>query len=98
MHVVTPPNATEGTQVNVTCIADGEPNRYTYRWQHKWGEIILQEFDNVETSSEPAVLTLENVTFEDSGTYRCLVENGIPDRNGNIMKSGSAEFIIQGTK
>ncbi|XP_029646430.2 synaptogenesis protein syg-2 isoform X2 [Octopus sinensis] len=95
VQVVTPPNATEGTQVNLTCVADGEPNRYTYRWQHKWGEIILQEFDNVETSSEPAVLTLENVTFEDGGTYRCLVENGIPDRNGNIMKSGSAEFIIQ---
>lgn len=89
-------NATDGDQVNLTCVADGQPQTYTYRWQHLWGEMVIREFPESEYIPGHSVLTLDNITYEDSGTYRCLADNGIPDRLGDKTQSGVGDFLVKG--
>lgn len=89
-------NATDGDQVNLTCVADGQPQTYTYKWQHLWGEMVIREFPESEYIPGHSVLTLDNITYEDSGTYRCLADNGIPDRLGDKTQSGVGDFLVKG--
>merc|ERR1712142_993177 len=88
-------NATEGEQADLTCIADGQPRTYTYKWQHLWGEMVIREFPESEYIPEPSILQLDNLTYEDSGTYRCLADNGIPDRLGDGTQSGVGDFFVK---
>lgn len=88
-------NATDGDQVNLTCVADGQPQTYTYKWQHLWGEMVIREFPESEYIPGHSVLTLDNITYEDSGTYRCLADNGIPDRLGDKTQSGVGDFLVK---
>ena len=90
-------NASEGEQAELTCIADGQPRTYTYKWQHLWGEMVIREFPESEYIPEPSILSLDNITYEDSGTYRCLADNGIPDRLGDKTQSGVGDFFVKGT-
>ena len=103
---VDPPSAVVNGQ-NVTSVADslsidclatnGNPNNYTFSpWQHRWHDQnnILREMASTNIENNKAILKLENLTFQDSGYYKCFVSNGIGILDDNEYMAADEVFLF----
>lgn len=83
----------EGDNMAVRCNATGKPVSYVFtNLTQNWNGLILKIFD-INQNGE-AVVT--SSTIQDSGNYTCYVNNGIPDKTGQIQQSATAEVLIKG--
>ncbi|XP_021347373.1 neural cell adhesion molecule 2-like isoform X2 [Mizuhopecten yessoensis] len=90
-------SATEhDTHLVMTCNASGVPNVYTYGvWTHMYGTTLVRTLTgDVRTGGR--TLTLASVSYQDSGTYTCQVQNFIRGRDGQLKQTGSAVFDVRG--
>ncbi|XP_033758957.1 neural cell adhesion molecule 2-like [Pecten maximus] len=91
-----PEQTTENaTHVQLRCIARSLPAS-KFKWTHWIGtEFIRETFDNVTDKQLTSTLTLNKVTYQDMGTYRCEAENGFKGRDGQLVYSQSAVVNIR---
>ena len=75
--------ATIGTTVILTCNATGADN-LTYQW-------IRMGSGNIDTGVSTKTLTIDNVSIDDSGKYRCIVSS-----DGATVTSGCGALTILG--
>ncbi|KAJ8307742.1 hypothetical protein KUTeg_014713 [Tegillarca granosa] len=90
-------NTTENaTSVVFTCnVADGFPTNYTYRgWNQYIGNTLVRSFTDFTgmLSDSNRKLTIPKVTFKDTGTYHCVVENGFHGRQTDVLQQGFSYF------
>ncbi|KAJ8307697.1 hypothetical protein KUTeg_014747 [Tegillarca granosa] len=92
-------NASENTtNVVFTCNADGFPTNYTYHgWNHYIGNTLVRAYTEFTTmlSDSNRKITIPKVTFKDTGTYHCVVENGFHGRQTNVLQQGSSYFDVR---
>ena len=68
---------TEGDTVNITCTAEGEPGLITFnKWSHS-GDFVNDRSIAGEKYNNTSHLILHNISYVDTGTYKCHAENGI---------------------
>ena len=73
-------SASENVSLNCQAIS-GNPDNYSFsQWQHRWpaqSGNILRVVKSTIVEQNQATVKLEDVTYQDSGYYKCLVSNGI---------------------
>lgn len=106
MFYVDPPSAVVSGEnvtslvesLSVDCLANsGNPNNYTFSpWQHRWPvqSSILRELESTNVDNNKATLKLENLTFQDSGYYKCSVSNGIGTPDNSDYRAEEELFIL----
>ena len=82
------------------CSAKGEPQKYTFS---KWiqyapdGRTKVKEYDSSRIEGGNAYLTLSSVSYMNSGTYYCIVSNGIEDyTTGNVTATNNTFQTVTG--
>ncbi|KAL5019949.1 hypothetical protein ScPMuIL_002841 [Solemya velum] len=98
---VTYNNATENAaDVVITCLAAGEPQSYIFSpWTHigSDGHTIIRQLIGQQTGGTLKLTLQSPVTYEDSGYYRCTVNNGVVGLSSHIDQTDtSGYFIVQG--
>ena len=106
MFYVDPPSAVVSGEnvtslvesLSVDCLTNsGNPNNYTFSpWQHRWPvqSSILRELKSTNVDNNKATLKLENLTFQDSGYYKCSVSNGIGTADNSDYRAEEELFIL----
>ncbi|KAL5018633.1 hypothetical protein ScPMuIL_004355 [Solemya velum] len=99
---VTYTNVTEGeTGVVMTCEVTGEPPTYDFSpWKHigpdKHTEI--RQLPGKQNGSQFTLTLNASITYEDSGYYTCIVNNGIKGRSQQINQTKlSGYFGVEGS-
>ena len=89
--------------VSLDCLSiNGNPDNYTFSlWQHRWPvqSNILRELESTKLNVEndKVTLKLENLSFQDSGYYKCSVSNGIgTPGNSDYMAEEEVFIFIKG--
>ena len=77
--------AAVGTTVTLTCNASGTDN-LKYQWMRKGNEPIISQAMGANTNS----LTINNVTVDDSGKYKCAVSSG----NATVVSKCGALSVV----
>ncbi|KAL5011557.1 hypothetical protein ScPMuIL_010108 [Solemya velum] len=95
--IVTYTNVTANdTGVVFACFPKGEPQTYTFSpWTHIGpdGHTVIRQLP-AETNGG---LTLPgSVTYEDSGYYRCTVNNSVTGRSSQLDQTGQSGYFIVG--
>ena len=84
--------------LSINCLANsGNPSNYTFsHWQHKWHSQTnsLREIESTTIENNKAILQLENITFKDSGYYKCFVSNGIGTSSDNNYVATDEMFLF----
>ncbi|KAJ8311026.1 hypothetical protein KUTeg_011422 [Tegillarca granosa] len=92
-------NTTENaTNAEFTCDADGFPTNYTYHgWYQYIGSTLVRSYTDFTgmLSDSNRKITIPRVTFKDTGTYHCVVENGFHGRKPNVFQQGSSYFDVR---
>ncbi|KAJ8316433.1 hypothetical protein KUTeg_006447 [Tegillarca granosa] len=92
-------NKTENdTNAEFTCNADGFPTNYTYHgWNQYIGNALVRSYTDFTgmLSESNRKLTINKVTFEDTGSYHCVVENGFHGRKADVLQQGSSYFDVK---
>lgn len=74
-----------GTNVNLTCISDGNPTP-TFKWKFNSSNVLIGERHSFTPDNR--TLILKNIIFNDSGIYSCfasnLVDGEIREMSSNI--------------
>ncbi|VDI79600.1 Hypothetical predicted protein [Mytilus galloprovincialis] len=82
------------------CNATGMPKTYTYTgWEQTYNDIVIRSSYQLAsfTSSDNRSVTLSHLSYQDSGNYTCSVNNGVPDRNGELRKFGKEQLHVKGS-
>lgn len=96
MHIDTKKKENED-DINFVCNATGNPNNYTYTgWEQTYNDVVIRTSSQLTTGDDIKSLSLKETSFVDSGNYTCFVNNGVPDRNGNIRQFGRTQLNIKG--
>ncbi|XP_053388184.1 uncharacterized protein LOC128551359 [Mercenaria mercenaria] len=82
----------EDTSLLISCKATGRPNRYTYTSMFQTLGAV-----SIPNTHLPAngIIDIKNLKIKDSGTYTCLVNNGIADRNNKLDQTGNVTVVIK---
>ncbi|KAK3598074.1 hypothetical protein CHS0354_032109, partial [Potamilus streckersoni] len=73
-----------GSTAVLMCTPQGNPPQYTFHpWIHMVGQTEIRRLNGINTSRF-STLTLSNISIQDMGTYRCIVDNSITGPNGQI--------------
>ena len=86
---------TDKIAADVRCQAKGVPANYTYiRWEHTWPghTSVLRTFPGSES------FRLGWLTYQDSGYYTCVVENGVQASQNPGAGKGTAYLLVEGTR
>ncbi|XP_060600888.1 hemicentin-1-like [Ruditapes philippinarum] len=79
-------NPTENNILTVKCEPKGRPAYYHISSiVHKWGDVVISKVQNPTNG----VIEVQNAQLQDSGTYICVANNGIRDRNQKLDQSGN---------
>ncbi|XP_061169764.1 titin-like isoform X2 [Saccostrea echinata] len=87
--------------VTFTCeiSEDGLPRNYSeLYWQHWIGKKMIRELhsdNSLNPSSTRYTLSLTSVTYNDSGSYVCLLGNGIANLKGEINQTAMVDLVVQ---
>lgn len=88
-------NTAESTKrVTLKCHAFGDPETQEFaKWEHrsKLGKHI-RYLENTQNGT----LVLEKHNYQNSGIYKCSVNNGIPNMNGELDPEGFAMVNYEG--
>lgn len=84
---------TENDTLEIVCQADGHPSTYKYSpIVQSWNGIDIRR----ETVTGNGFIRVSRVQLQDSGTYTCMVNNGISDRNQQLEQIGKQNISIKG--
>lgn len=88
---------TRGVRLFCEIVTDGNPAKYSnLTWQHWIGNTFIRNLDpdNLPNNSPIKIisLTMQSISFNDFGTYNCLMRNGV---GGNIVQSASTELVVE---
>ncbi|KAL3887594.1 hypothetical protein ACJMK2_027533, partial [Sinanodonta woodiana] len=88
------------TVVNYTavlmCVPQGNPPHYTFHpWIHRVGLTEIRKLDGVNTVNN-STLKLSNISIQDTGTYTCNVDNGVPGLDRQVNQTGYKDVDVQG--
>ncbi|KAL3887479.1 hypothetical protein ACJMK2_027420, partial [Sinanodonta woodiana] len=88
------------TVVNYTavlvCVPQGNPPQYTFHpWIHTVGQTEIRRLEGVNTVNN-STLTLSNISIQDTGTYTCTVDNGVPGLDRQVNQIGYKDVDVQG--
>ncbi|KAL5019705.1 hypothetical protein ScPMuIL_002597 [Solemya velum] len=90
-------NVTENdTGVVFRCFPNGEPQIYTFSpWTHIGpdGHTVIRQ---LPAESNGGLTLPDPVTYEDSGYYRCTVNNGVTGRSSQLDHIGQSGYFIVG--
>jgi len=75
-----------GQDVMVTCGIGGADN-LTYRWMRKWHKQIPSRATGINSN----LLTIHNISSDDSGQYKCIVLGG-----NSCIKSSPVNVTVLG--
>ncbi|XP_041378983.1 hemicentin-1-like [Gigantopelta aegis] len=91
-------NSTENYSSTFTCPADGRPGNMNFRrFSHYWNDVFIRDVSGTPVGHNETRLTFNRATYEDSGTYYCTVDNGVPDRSGTKQQTASSYVYIRAT-
>ncbi|KAL5020094.1 hypothetical protein ScPMuIL_002986 [Solemya velum] len=98
---VTYTNMTEGeTGVLITCGVTGEPPTYDFSlWKHIGPDehTDLRHLPGKQNGGQFTLTLNDPITYEDSGYYTCIVNNGIKGRSQQINQTKiSGYFVVEG--
>ncbi|XP_041346859.1 uncharacterized protein LOC121366506 [Gigantopelta aegis] len=83
--------------LKVICEAEGRPGDYSFSpFTHYWGEDRIRELPGQHVSHNKYVLTVQNVTYADSGRYQCDVSNGVEGLKKVILQTNFTSIEIGG--
>ncbi|XP_061170046.1 uncharacterized protein LOC133179273 [Saccostrea echinata] len=93
----------EGTDtITLFCdiLVDGFPRNYSnLHWQHWRKNQLIRELDSDDTHVNPNgnkhTLTLTSVGYSDTGCYKCLMGNGVPNLEGKINQTAQVDVVIK---
>ncbi|XP_041379249.1 neural cell adhesion molecule L1-like protein [Gigantopelta aegis] len=66
-------------------------------FSHYWNDVFIRNVPVTPVGHNETRLTFNPATYEDSGTYYCTVDNGVPDRSGNISQTATSYVYIGAT-
>ncbi|XP_041379671.1 synaptogenesis protein syg-2-like, partial [Gigantopelta aegis] len=91
-------NSTESNLSSIICSSDGRPGNMNFKpFSHYWNSVNIRNVTGRSVGNNQYILTFNRATYEDSGTYYCTVDNGIPDRSGTKQQRATSEVFISGT-
>lgn len=84
---------TENSSLQIKCNAVGRPDVYTYTSMVQTWEGV-----NIPNANKPVsgVISIGTAQLRDSGTYSCMVNNGIRDRNQQLNQMGTKGIMVKG--
>lgn len=87
MHVYAEPSAKveEGNNITIICLYESNLKETVLRWRRNGKVFLNTQYRN---------LTLKNVSSEDSGLYRCEVENRIGNGTDTIIITVLCKYIF----
>ncbi|XP_062602063.1 uncharacterized protein LOC134263697 isoform X2 [Saccostrea cucullata] len=93
----------EGTDtVTLFCdiVVDGFPRNYSnLHWQHWRENQLIRELDSDDSLVNPDdnrfTLTLNSVSYNDTGCYTCSMGNGVPNLEGKINQTAQLDVLIK---
>ncbi|XP_041346909.1 neural cell adhesion molecule 2-like, partial [Gigantopelta aegis] len=89
-------NSTENKSPSITCSADGRPSNMNFTsFSHYWNDMFIRYVPATPVGRNETRLTFNRATYEDSGTYHCAVDNGVPDRSGHISQTATSDVYIE---
>ena len=86
---------TEGEELVLPCLAEGQPREIIYsRWIHTGEFIGHRELEGDESTDN--LLKIKSVTYRDTGMYRCQANNGIynKERTSEVTVRCKSKFYI----
>ncbi|XP_076117792.1 uncharacterized protein LOC143085381 isoform X2 [Mytilus galloprovincialis] len=98
IHIVYQNLTVDDNITQFICQPHGNPIIYKYyQWEHHsaYGEKI-RTFDSVLDGSLNIPQLERTHRYQDTGIYKCFAENGIADKTGNKIQSGSVFFVNNG--
>ncbi|XP_062592586.1 uncharacterized protein LOC134254031 [Saccostrea cucullata] len=88
--------------VTFTCeiSVDGLPRNYSELYWQQWiGNNMIRELpsdNSINPSSKRYTLSLTSVTYNDTGSYVCLLGNGIANLKGEVNQTAKVDLVVQG--
>ncbi|XP_078321010.1 neural cell adhesion molecule 2-like isoform X2 [Crassostrea virginica] len=81
-------------------VENGFPDNYTVmRWQHFVSNNLIRNLTTENYSIHPVnstfTLVLKSVSFNDTGSYKCEIGNGVPDLKGSMEQTTRIDLIVK---
>jgi hypothetical protein len=81
-----------GVRLALTCNAVGVPARFTYHgWRQAWHGQVIRMWTSAQATSE---LIINHATYQDTGNYSCIVDNGILGQDGELQQMGKDGIVV----
>ncbi|XP_052271750.1 deleted in malignant brain tumors 1 protein-like [Dreissena polymorpha] len=78
-----------------TCTAAGNPDNYTFHaLEHRISGSLIRNISFQSGTDGSRNAALQKLSYQDNGTYKCAVENGIR-KNGAIQQSQLLDLVIK---
>lgn len=87
------------SKVSFVCNASGIPSTYAYSgWTQTFDGHVIRNSSALSyfTNDDKKMLSLSRLFHQDTGNYRCYVDNGVPDRNDQVMQFGQEQLYVKG--